>query len=236
MRDGSLPDLCREDCGGVPVTEKTKEIKARADRLVELTAQKERIQAEMEEIKAWFENLAVNDLKDTKKKTVEYWGSSNARVVVGNSETVKPVSMAMVKRLLNTVYPDFVTEKTSYSLAAPAKRLFTIAYLGAYTEGTLDDTIQAITKDEKLQRTLRKKLKGKYEKDTESLMKSAGLDAKEASDWAYLVSEVVNWEWMLQVLKAAEWSGTPQEAVDIINAAVIVDESLKVTVGAEEKS
>ena len=41
---------------------------------------------------------------------------------------------------------------------------------------------------------------------------------------------------MLQVLKAAEWSGTPQEAVDIINAAVIVDESLKVTVGAEEKS
>jgi len=218
------------------VTEKTKEIKARADRLVELTAQKERVQAEMEEIKAWFENLAVNDLKDTKKKTVEYWGSSNARVVVGNSETVKPVSMAMVKRLLNIVYPDFVTEKTSYSLAAPAKRLFTIAYLGAYTEGTLDDTIQAITKDEKLQRTLRKKLKGKYEKDTESLMKSAGLDAKEASDWAYLVSEVVNWEWMLQVLKAAEWSGTPQEAVDIINAAVIVDESLKVTVGAEEKS
>lgn len=210
------------------MTEKTKEVKAKADRLVELTAQKERVQAEMEEIKAWFENLAVNDLKDTKKKTVEYWGSSNARVVVGNSEMVKPVSMAMVKRLLNTVYPDFVTEKTSYSLAAPAKRLFTIAYLGAYTEGTLDDTIQAITKDEKL--------KGKYEKDTESLMKSAGLDAKEASDWAYLVSEVVNWEWMLQVLKAAEWSGTPQEAVDIINAAVIVDESLKVTVGAEEKS
>ena len=40
----------------------------------------------MEEIKAWFENLAVNDLKDTKKKTVEYWGSSNARVVW---ETVK---------------------------------------------------------------------------------------------------------------------------------------------------
>ncbi|MFQ8732068.1 MAG: AbrB/MazE/SpoVT family DNA-binding domain-containing protein [Enterocloster bolteae] len=33
-------NLCREDCGGVPVTEKTKEIKARADRLVELTAQK----------------------------------------------------------------------------------------------------------------------------------------------------------------------------------------------------
>ncbi|MFQ8732067.1 MAG: hypothetical protein ACLSAC_17515 [Enterocloster bolteae] len=31
----------------------------------------------MEEIKAWFENLAaVNDLKDTKKKTVEYWAAA----------------------------------------------------------------------------------------------------------------------------------------------------------------
>ena len=32
------------------MTEKTKEVKAKADRLVELTAQKERVQAEMEEI------------------------------------------------------------------------------------------------------------------------------------------------------------------------------------------
>lgn len=212
-----------------------EEIRSRADRLVELTAEKERIQSEMDAIKAWFENLATDDLKDTKKKTIDYWGSSNSRIVVGNSETVKPISMGMVKKLLNTVYNDFVTEKTSYSLLAPAKRLFSIAYLGKYTEGTLEDTIRAITGDEKLRNTLRKKLKGKYEKDTEVLMKLAGFTEQEASDWAYLVSEVVNWEWMLQVLRSAEWGGTPQEAVDIINAAVIVDEGIKVTVGAEEK-
>lgn len=212
-----------------------EEIRSRADRLVELTAEKERIQSEMDAIKAWFENLATDDLKDTKKKTIEYWGSSNSRIVVGNSETVKPISMGMVKKLLNTVYNDFVTEKTSYSLLAPAKRLFSIAYLGKYTEGTLEDTIRAITGDEKLRNTLRKKLKGRYEKDTEILMKLAGFTEQEASDWAYLVSEVVNWEWMLQVLRSAEWGGTPQEAVDIINAAVIVDEGIKVTVGAEEK-
>ena len=83
---------------------------------------------------------------------------------------------------------------------------------GKFHRGSLDATISAITKDEKIQRTLKKKLKGKYEKDTETLMKLVGLSEQEASDWAYLASEVINWEWMLQILKAAEWGGTPQEA------------------------
>lgn len=210
-------------------------IKQKADRLAELQLKQNEIKSEIDELKAWFENLATDDLKDTKKKTAEYWGSDNSKVVVGNSETVKPISMEMVKKLLNTVYKDFVTEKTNYTLLAPAKRLFTIAYLGQYTEGSLDETIRAITEDDKLQRTLKKKLKGKYEKDTENLMKLAGCSEKEASDWAYIIAEVVNWEWMLQVLRSAEWKGTPQEAIDIINAAVIVDEGIKVSIETEDK-
>ena len=82
---------------------------------------------------------------------------------------------------------------------------------------------------------LRKKLKGKYGKDTETLVKLAGLSRQEAGDWAYLVAEVINWEWIVQILKAAGWGGTPREAIDIINNAVIVDEGLKVTVEAEKK-
>jgi len=60
-------------------------------------------------------------------------------------------------------------------------------------------------------------LKGKYEKDTETLMKLVGLSEQEASDWAYLAFEVINWEWMLQILKA-----------------IFVDEGIKVTVEAEK--
>ena len=107
-------------------------------------------------------------------------------------------------------------------------------FLGNYTEGSLDETIKAITADEKIQRTLKKKLKGKYEKDTETLIKLAGLPEQEASDWAYLTAEIINWEWILQILKAAELKGTPQEAIEIIRAAVIVDEGIKVTVEAEK--
>lgn len=210
------------------------EIKAKADRLVELTNQQSAIKAEMDEIKVWFEKLAVDDLKDTKKKTVDYWGSNNSKVVVGNSETVKPISMTMVKKLLGDVFGDFVKEETAYKMTEPCKRLFSMMFMGNYTEGSLDETIRAITADEKIQRTLKKKLKGKYEKDTETLMKLAELPELEASDWAYLTAEIINWEWMLQILRAAEWQGTPQEAVEIIRAAIIVDEGIKVTVEAEK--
>lgn len=92
------------------------EIKANADRLVELTNQQSVIKAEIDEIKAWFEKIATDDLKDTKKKTIDYWGSNNSKVVVGNSETVKPVSMTMVKKLLGDVFEEFVKEDTSYKM------------------------------------------------------------------------------------------------------------------------
>ena len=52
-------------------------------------------------------------------------------------------------------------EDVSYNMSAPAKRLFSMMYMGNFTEGSLDATISAITKDEKIQRTLKKKLKGK---------------------------------------------------------------------------
>lgn len=114
------------------------EMKEKVDRLAELNRQMATIKGEAEQIKAWFEKQAVEDLRDTKNKTVEYWGSGNSRVVVGNSETVKPVSMTMVKKLLGEVFGDFVKEDVSYTMTAPAKRLFAMMYLGNYTEGSLD--------------------------------------------------------------------------------------------------
>ncbi len=209
-------------------------IREKVDRLAELTAQQEAIKKEVDAIKAWFETNAVDDLKDTKSKTMEYWGSRNAKVTVGTNSTVKPVSFAMLKGMLGEVYKDFIKEEVSYKMTEPCKRLFTMMFLGEYTEGSLDETIRAITEDEKIQRVLKKKLKGKYAKDTETLMKLAGLPEPEASDWAYLVAEVINWEWIVQVLKAGGWRGSPHEAIALINSAVIVDEGLKVTVEAEK--
>ena len=110
--------------------------------------------------------------------------AKNSKVVVGNSETVKPISMTMVKKRPGRCLKDFVKEDVSYNMSAPAKRLFSMMYMGNFTEGSLDATISAITKDEKIQRTAEKELKASNEKDTETLMKLVGLSEQEASDWA----------------------------------------------------
>ena len=212
-----------------------EEIARNADELARLSMTAALTKSRIDVLKGWFETLAIQDLKDSKEKTKEYWGHGNVRITVGNSDTVKPVSMTMVKSLLGPAFPDFVKEEVTYKMTEPCKRLFAMAFLGDYTEGSIDQTIRAITEDPKLQNTLRKKLKGKYQKDTGTLMKIAGLPAQEASDWAYLASEVMNFEWLIQVLKAAGWCGTVQDAVDVIRAAVIVDEGIKVTVEQKEE-
>lgn len=94
----------------------------------------------------------------------------------------------------------------------PCKRLLAMVCQGNFTMGSLEETIRAITSDAKIQATLRKKLKGRYEKDKALLEKVAGLPEQEASDWAFLAAEVINWEWLAAVLEAAGWEGTTQEA------------------------
>ena len=175
-----------------------------------------RIKDRMEWLKGYFETMATNDLKDTKLLTASYWGSQNSRVTVTNAASVKPVSLTMVKQLLCNIAGDFIRTETTDTMTAPCKKLLAMAAQGNYTEGSLDSVIGQISADPKIQATLRKKLKGRWDKDKAMLMKVAGLPEQEASDWAYLAAE-----------------GSPQEAIDIIRAAVIVEETIKVGIEAE---
>lgn len=209
------------------------EIKAKVDEYADLSARQTRIKSRMDELKGFFESLATEDLKDTKLKTVAYWGSNNAKVVVGNSATVKPVSMTMVKELFGRLYDDFVKEETTYKMTEPCKRLLSLAFLGEYTEGSLDDIITQISGDDKIRQTLKKKIKGKFDRDKDTLMKLAGLSEQEASDWAYLAAEVINWEWLTQILAAARWDGTTEKAIEHIRTAIMVDEGIKVGIEIE---
>lgn len=211
----------------------TPEIKAKVDEYAGLSAKQAETKSRMDELKGFFEALATEDLKDTKLKTVAYWGSNNAKVVVGNSATVKPVSMTMVKELFGRLYDDFVKEETTYKMTEPGKRLLSLAFLGEYTEGSLDDVITQISGDDKIRQTLKKKLKGKFDRDKDTLMKLAGLSEQEASDWAYLAAEVINWEWLTQILAAARWDGTTEKAIEHIRTAVMVDEGIKVGIEIE---
>lgn len=211
-----------------------EEIARNADELARLSMTAALTKSRIDVLKGWFETLAMEDLKDKKEKTAEYWGNGSIRITVANSNTVKPASMTMLKTLFGDVFGDFAKEEVSYKLTEPCKRLLAAVSLGDYTEGDLERTIPSISTDPKVQNVLRKKLKGRYQKDRETLRKNAGLSLQEASDWAYLIEEVLNWERLIQVLKASGWSKSPQEAVDLIRTSVIVEEGIKVTVEQAE--
>lgn len=217
-----------------PEEQKAEQVKRYVDEYAALSLEAERIKGRMDWLKGYFETLAIADLKDTKLLTAAYWGSQNSRVTVTNASTVKPVSLTMVKKLLGEISGDFIKTEVTDTMTAPCKKLLAMAAQGNYTEGSLENVIEQISADPKIQATLRKKLKGRWDKDKAMLMKVAGLPEQEASDWAYLAAEVINWEWLTQVLKAASWEGSPQEAINIIRAAVIVEESIKVGIEAEK--
>lgn len=214
--------------------ERADQVRRYVDEYAALALEADRIKQRMDWLKGQFETLATDALKDTKLLSISYWGSQNSRVTVTNTATVKPISLTMVKKVLGNVAGDFVKSETVDKMTEPCKRLLAMVCQGNFTTGSLEETIQAITSDAKIQATLRKKLKGRWEKDKALLEKVAGLPEQEASDWAFLAAEVINWEWLAQVLEAAGWEGTTQEAIDIIRAAVIVEEGMKVGVEAEQ--
>lgn len=210
------------------------QIRQYVDEYATLSLESERIKDRMEWLKGYFETLAAEDLKDTKLLSTSYWGSQNSRVTVTNTATVKPVSLTMVKEILGDISGDFIKTEIKDTMTDPCKKLLAMTVQGNYTEGNIESVIEQISADPKIQATLRKRLKGRYEKDKAMLQKLAGLSEQEASDWAYLAAEVINWGWLTQVLQAASWKGSPQEAIDIIRAAVIVEEGVKVGIEAEK--
>lgn len=210
------------------------ELRDYVDELAMLAAEAEGIKARQEYLKGQFESEALATLKDTKLQTVEFWGNGHNRVAVTTSTTVKPLSIQMLRQVLGDMGEELIREKTTMELTDPGKKFLASVAQGNYLEDTtLEGMIASITPEKKAQATLRKKLKGKYEKDRATLMAVAGLEEAEASEAAYLITEVMNWERLVHILQAAKWAGTPQEAADLIKAAIIVEDGIKVTVAAE---
>ena len=200
------------------------------DEYAVLTQHMARLKGRAEELKAYFERLAVADLKDTKLKTMEYMGSKGGRVTVSVTETPKLGSGNMLRGLLGDVAEDYIKTETVDKPKEDCKRLIVMACQGSYIEGSLDQTIRAITDDDQVASVLHKRLKGQYKRDMATLINVAGLDAQRASEEAYLTAEIINYEWMTQVLRSAGWMGSVQQAVDIIKAAARVEEGIKVSV------
>ena len=209
-------------------------IREAVDRYAELQAQIDGAKLEMDGIKAYIETQAEADLEDTKMKTVEYYGTHGCRVVVQNAATVKPISWVVIKEVLGKTVPDFLKEETKYSLTEVAKTMLANMFKGDYIEDSIENVVCRMTDDPKKQKVLMKRLKGKYKQDMKNIMKYAELDEKDASDYAFMVSEVMAYQNILRIMEASDNGGTVEEAVEKVKSALIVEDTIKVSLEAEE--
>ena len=209
-------------------------IREAVDRYAELQAQIDGAKLEMDGIKAYIETQAEADLEDTKMKTVEYYGTHGCRVVVQNAATVKPISWVVIKEVLGKTVPDFLKEETKYSLTEVAKTMLANMFKGDYIEDSIENVVCRMTDDLKKQKVLMKRLKGKYKQDMKNIMKYAELDEKDASDYAFMVSEVMAYQNILRIMEASGNGGTVEEAVEKVKSALIVEDTIKVSLEAEE--
>ncbi len=212
-------------------------MKAKVDEFAKWVNLAAEAKKEIEKLKAEFQRQAVELMKDRKVKQVEFWGAQNAKVAVTTTETLKLVSYHFLLQVVGeTLLKDFVKEEPQYKLSEPFKRLLTAIFQGAYVEQSVDEVIAQITGDEKTRKTLKKKLKGNYEKDVESLKVIAGLADKDAEHFAYFVQEAVNYGKIVHLLEAAGYARNTEDftkALDAIRHAVVVEEGIKVGLEAE---
>ena len=204
------------------------EIAQKVNRYQELVRQEKEIKNEIAQLKGYFETTASEELKNTKFKTISYWGDNNSKITVGMNETIKIVSNETLKKIFGNLYPELITEKQSYDLSSQAKKLLTPIFQGDYIETNLDEVLNAISADLSVQDVLKKKLKGDYKKDKDLIQKVAGIDEIRASELAYFAKEVIAYNKFKSILEACENTNI-KEAIDNIKIAVIVEEGIKVT-------
>lgn len=212
-------------------------LKEKVDEFVKWSKLADDCKREIEILKGEFQKIGEELLADKKIKQVDIWGNSNAKVVVTESETVKVVHHLILSQLLGEVLKSYTKEEPTYKYSEPFKSILAAVCQGTYLKQSLSDAINQIPSDDKTKKVLEKKLKGTWKKDIKTLMNVAGLGQKDAEDYAYLVQEVLNYERIRQLCKAAGIDPEKPEfdsALETIKAAVIVEEGLKVGVETED--
>ncbi len=213
-------------------------IRAKVDEFVRWVDLAAEAKKEIEKMKAEFQKHAVELMKDKKVKQVEFWGTKNAKVTVTTTGTLKLVSYSLLQKVFGeTLLRDFVKEDPQYKLSEPFKRLLAAIFQGDYIEQPVDEVIAQVSDDEKIRKTLKKKLKGNWDKDIGNLKAIAGLGDREAEHFAYFIQEAMNYEKIAYLLEAAGYPRNSDEfekALDGIRHAVVVEEGIKVGLETEE--
>lgn len=212
------------------------------DRMAEIKQEKKALTAEYDKLQAQIQILAECDLTDTKIKSVGYPGTNGNAATVTTSDTVSVIAGELLPKIFGSVYESMVSEKKTYTLKEPAKRILSAIWHREYCEGSVAEIVGSLSCDEKAKKVLLKKLKGiNFDKDKETLINYAGLSETDASDTAYLINETAAWENICTFIKVNNDGKINDEILaDVItkvNSAVNISRGIKteVSVGGEDQ-
>lgn len=209
---------------------------AKVSRMAEIKLEMSNLKAESEKLEADILKAAEADLQDTKIKTVAYCDSYGNRVIATNTDNVKLIYPSFLKNIFGEAYKDVIAEEIKYTLSASAKRLLAALWKKDFCRDSLESLVHQLGCEDKAKKSLLKKLKGaNFETDKRNLQNLAGLSEMEASDTAYMVSEVVAWENLMRLLSLNNKVVTETviaDALNYIDGAVVVEETPKITVEA----
>lgn len=207
--------------------EKIRRYKAIKQKIAELKAEVDGIEAE-------FLKAMESDLEDTKYKSVSYSDGEGNKVTATEAESLKVIYPSFLKNIFGAAYKDVVTEEVSYKVSAGAARMLIALYNREYVSGgTVDQLVKTLGLDERTEKALVKKLKGKkFDTDVKNLRKFGGLDEETAKENAYLVSEICVWEDFMRLMEINQRTSESDiaEALKWIDGAITVDQTAKIKI------
>ena len=210
------------------------EIKQIVDRMVEIKQESNALQDEYLDLQSKLQVEGESALENTKYKSVSYSGTSG-KATVTLADKVSGVMPSLFLDIFGKAFPDLVNQKSILELNAEGKRIAAAVWNKEYCQGSVEETVNSLSCDEKAKKSLLKKLNGKnFETDKKNLIRIGGLDEDSAKDYAYLIAEIIAWNKIKAIIKINNNGVFSQEAFEQfalnINAAVCVEQSTKITI------
>lgn len=205
-----------------------EELKKCVDEYIKLKQHETELKEQLNYYKNFFELQAQTDLQDKKSKNIKYYGSNNSFIQVSSAQSIKLSELELLQNLFGDKISKILAEKVTFEFISKYKKSLGLIVNNNMIDGTLDDLLSSITSDKNIKELLKKKLKGNYQKDKDILLNMLNLSEEEASDTAYLTSEVLAFDTFIKMLELLDYKGDKQKALEVLQSAITVSESCKI--------
>lgn len=208
------------------------DLRKQIDELAAIKADMGKLKERKDKLEAEIIKQCSADLENTKYKSIRYEGDVFDLTAV-TAESLKVIYNSFLPMIFGKAYEDAVTEKTDYTLSAPAKRMLIGLYKGNFIRATVKEVVDQmadVTDDERKQ--LLKKCKGiNYDKDVENIRKFTDLTEEDAKEYAYLIAEAAVWQDFCNLLTLNGISDETQikDILMKIQSAFVVEDSTKIS-------